>query len=103
MRQLLFVLAINLYLSFQMSGISWQAHIGGLFVGAAVTAAMVYPPAANRRKVQMGAVVVMVVVLVALVDLPGQPDPERCADDRRRSLLPAADGLTALGDRQQVS
>lgn len=67
MRQLIFVLAINLYLSFQLSGISWQDHLGGLFVGAAVTAAMVYPRAAIRRKVEIGVAIGVVVLVVALV------------------------------------
>lgn len=67
LRQLLIVLAINLYISFQVSGISWQAHLGGLFIGAAVTAAMVYPPAAIRKKVQIGAVVGVLVLVIAVV------------------------------------
>ena len=67
MRQLVFVLAINLYLSFQLSGISWQGHIGGLVIGAAVTAAMVYPRPAIRRNVEMGAGIAVVVLVVALV------------------------------------
>jgi hypothetical protein len=67
MRQLLVVLAINLYISFQIAGISWQAHIGGLIAGAAVTAAMVYPPQAMRKKVQIGSVVALVVLVVVIV------------------------------------
>ena len=67
MRQLLIVLAVNLYLSFQLAGISWQAHVGGLIVGAVATAAMVYPSPAIRKKVQIGSVVLIVVVVVAVV------------------------------------
>ncbi len=80
MRQLVFVLAINLYLSFQLSGISWQDHLGGLFVGAAVTAAMVYPRAAIRRKVGMGVGIGVVVVVVALVIFRDNQIPTRCAE-----------------------
>ena len=80
MRQLVFVLAINLYLSFQLSGISWQDHLGGLFVGAAVTAAMVYPRAAIRRKVEMGAGIAVVVLVVALVIFRDSQIPTRCAE-----------------------
>lgn len=67
MKQLLFVVAINLYLSFQLSGISWQGHLGGLVVGAAITAAMVYPPPAMRKKVQIGAVLLVLVLVVVVV------------------------------------
>jgi len=67
MRQLLIVLAVNLYLSFQLAGISWQAHIGGLIVGAAATAAMVYPSPAIRKRVQIGSAVLIVVVVIGVV------------------------------------
>ena len=33
LRQLVLVLAINIYASFQISGVSWQDHLGGLVVG----------------------------------------------------------------------
>jgi len=80
MRQLLIVLVINLYVSFQFSGISWQAHIGGLVVGAVVTAAMVYPPQAVRKKIQIGAAAAAVVVLVAVVAVKNSTIQERCDD-----------------------
>lgn len=48
--QLMGLIAINLIFSFLNSGISWQAHIGGLAIGAAV--AGVY--AATRRAEQKG-------------------------------------------------
>lgn len=80
MRQLVFVLAINLYLSFQLSGISWQDHLGGLFVGAAVTAAMVYPRAAIRRKVEMGVGIGIVVLVVALVIFRDSQISVRCQE-----------------------
>lgn len=77
MRQLIIVLAINLYLSFQLTGISWQAHVGGLLVGAAATAAMVYPPKAVRKQVQIGAVALILVVVVAAVVLRDSQIVER--------------------------
>jgi len=67
MRQLLFVLVINLFVSFRLPGISWQAHLGGLIVGALVTAAMVYPPQVLRTRVQIGTVVLVLGVLALLV------------------------------------
>ena len=88
MRQLFIVLAINLYLSFQLTGISWQAHVGGLVVGAAATAAMVYPSPAIRKKVQIGSVVLILVVIAAAVIVPGQPDPRAVLRHRRGRVLP---------------
>jgi membrane associated rhomboid family serine protease len=80
MRQLVFVLAINLYLSFQLSGISWQDHLGGLFVGAAVTAAMVYPKASNRRKIELAAGIGVLVLVVAVVLFRDSQITTRCAE-----------------------
>ena len=80
MRQLVFVLAINLYLSFQVSGISWQAHLGGLFVGAAVAAAMVYPRPAVRRNVEMAAGITVLVLAVALVLFRDTQMSVRCSE-----------------------
>jgi len=67
LRQLLIVVAINVYITFQFAGISWQGHLGGLVVGAIVGAAMVYPPQRTRRRWQWGTAIGVVVVLVALV------------------------------------
>ena len=67
LRQLLIVLALNLFITFGVSGISWQAHLGGLVVGAATCAAMVYPPAPVRVRWQVGVCVGIVVVLAALL------------------------------------
>lgn len=80
MRQLLLVLAINLYLSFQISGISWQAHVGGLIVGGAITAAMVYPGQAMRGKVQIGSIVAVLVLLVAVVVIRDSHIALRCTE-----------------------
>ena len=48
LRQLLVVVALNVYITFPVPGISWQGHLGGLVVGAIVGAAMVYPPQRTR-------------------------------------------------------
>lgn len=60
------LLAINIALSF-VPGISLLAHLGGLVVGALVTAVMVYAPKDRRVPVQVGATVAVVAVLVAVV------------------------------------
>jgi membrane associated rhomboid family serine protease len=48
------LIAMNLVISFVVPFISWSAHIGGLLVGAAATAALVYAPARNRTAWQAG-------------------------------------------------
>ena len=80
MRQLLFILALNLYVSFQFSGISWQAHVGGLVIGAAATAAMVYSPRAVQQRVQIGAVVGILVLVVAVVLIRDSQIAVHCTD-----------------------
>lgn len=47
--QLLVVLALNLVLGFVVPGISWQAHIGGLLVGALVSWILVQTRDQSRR------------------------------------------------------
>lgn len=64
--QLMGLIAINLIFSFLNPGISWQAHIGGLAIGAAV--AGIY--AATRKAEQKGKQVAGLILLsVALVGL----------------------------------
>ena len=67
LRQLLVIVALNVFITFQVPGISWQGHLGGLVVGAVVGAAMVYPPQQSRNAWQWGTCVGVVVVLLGLV------------------------------------
>ena len=67
LRQLLVVIALNVFITFQVAGISWQGHLGGLVVGAVVGAAMVYPPQNVRKQWQWGTVIGVLVVLAGLV------------------------------------
>ena len=68
LRQLLVVVALNVYVTFAVPGISWQGHLGGLVVGAIVGAAMVYPPQRTRTVSGSGAPSIgVLVVLVALL------------------------------------
>ncbi|CCH27349.1 rhomboid family intramembrane serine protease [Actinosynnema sp. NPDC047251] len=60
------VIGLNLVLSFTLPGISLLGHLGGLLVGAAVAAGLVYAPAANRDRYQIIAVVGAVVLLVVM-------------------------------------
>jgi membrane associated rhomboid family serine protease len=62
------VILINAVLGFAVSGIAWQAHLGGLITGAAVAALMAAPaPALRRGAVQAVGLAAVAVVLVALV------------------------------------
>ncbi|OLR95534.1 rhomboid family intramembrane serine protease [Actinokineospora bangkokensis] len=80
--QVVAVIALNLAISVAVPQISLLAHLGGLVVGAVVTAGMLYAPAASRVLWQS---VVSVAVLVALavafaVRTPAVTDEVRCAD-----------------------
>lgn len=65
--QIITVLVINLVFSFSVPGISWQAHLGGLIVGAALAVAMTYPPRELRGKVLSAASAGIVILLSAIV------------------------------------
>jgi membrane associated rhomboid family serine protease len=60
-------IAINLVLSVAIPGISLLGHLGGLVVGALVTAAILYAPQVNRNRWQLGAVLASVLVLAGMV------------------------------------
>jgi len=68
LRQILILIVANFAITFAISGISWQGHVGG-FVGGALTAGVLaYAPAGPRRRpVQVGGVLCLVVVIVVLV------------------------------------
>lgn len=65
--QVAILIVINVVLGLTIDGISLTAHIGGLVVGAATTAALVYLPNRQRPAVQAAAVAgVTVLVLLAI-------------------------------------
>ncbi|WP_354004687.1 rhomboid family intramembrane serine protease [Ruania suaedae] len=47
-RQILVVIAINVVLTFTIAAISWQAHLGGLVIGAALGTLFAYLPKERR-------------------------------------------------------
>lgn len=67
MRQLGIIIALNAFITFTVSGISWQAHLGGFIVGGIVGAAMVFAPARTRMTWQLGVGVSVLVAILALV------------------------------------
>ncbi|WP_030017048.1 rhomboid family intramembrane serine protease [Streptomyces monomycini] len=67
MRPVLILLALNLVFTFAWPNIAWQAHVGGLVVGAAVTYGMVHAPRGRRALVQGLTFAVAFLVIVAVV------------------------------------
>ncbi|SEG75672.1 Membrane associated serine protease, rhomboid family [Thermomonospora echinospora] len=69
---IVFLLVLNLVITFTVPGISWEGHVGGLLVGGALAAAYAYVPAAReqdgrRTVLHAAAGAAMLVLLVALV------------------------------------
>ncbi|MEU4198545.1 rhomboid family intramembrane serine protease [Streptomyces sp. NPDC045470] len=67
MRPVLILLALNLVFTFAWPNIAWQAHVGGLVVGAAVTYGIVHAPRERRALVQGLTFAVAFLVIVAVV------------------------------------
>lgn len=65
-RSIVSVLVINAVLGFVLPGVAWQAHLGGLVVGAALGAAFAYAPRDSRRVVGIGACVAMLALLAVV-------------------------------------
>jgi membrane associated rhomboid family serine protease len=65
------LIAISIFLSVAMPGISLLGHVGGLVVGALATAAMVYSPPARRFQVQLAACIALLVIMLVAVALRG--------------------------------
>jgi membrane associated rhomboid family serine protease len=61
---ILAIIAINLVLSFTLSGIAWQGHVGGLITGTLLAVAFAYAPRVRRNLVQGGAAAALVVIMV---------------------------------------
>jgi membrane associated rhomboid family serine protease len=67
---ILTIIAINLVFQFADPLIDWRAHVGGLAAGTVVAAAFALAetrPPAQRRSIEVGVIVLVLVVLVGLV------------------------------------
>jgi membrane associated rhomboid family serine protease len=64
---LIIILALNVYITFQVPGISILGHAGGFVVGLLATIALLYAPEANRFTWQIGGLALVVVALIGLV------------------------------------
>lgn len=67
LRPVLVIIALNVAISVSLPGISLLGHLGGLAVGAVSTAALVYAPRVRRDAWQLGLLVGVLFVLVALL------------------------------------
>jgi membrane associated rhomboid family serine protease len=66
---LIAIIVINFVFGFLVSGIAWQAHLGGLVTGLVASAVLAYAPKANRTQVQiagLAAVAVLIAVAFAI-------------------------------------
>ena len=70
-RSLVIVIGINLALGFVLSGIAWQAHVGGLIVGAVVGWVFITNRGPRRDARGRAIVAGIAAVLVALALVPG--------------------------------
>lgn len=68
-RPIALLIVLNLAITFGVSGISWQGHIGGLIAGSVMAAAYAYAPRSGRFAVQAGATVAAVALLAVAVIL----------------------------------
>ncbi|MQA14818.1 MAG: rhomboid family intramembrane serine protease [Pseudonocardiaceae bacterium] len=63
----LFIIGINVVITFTVPGISLYGHLGGLVFGTIATAAMVYAPRDRRVPVQVATVATLVAIALVLV------------------------------------
>ncbi len=67
MRPIMALLVINLIITFEVSNIAWQAHIGGLVAGVVTGYAMVHAPRHRRALIQYGTCALVLALTVVLV------------------------------------
>ncbi len=65
-RGMLGLIAINLVFGFFVQGVSWQAHLGGLFAGGALTSVYANTRGRNQKAAQLVGSIAVVLVFVGL-------------------------------------
>ena len=98
------LIVVNLVITFLLPGISVAGHLGGLVVGAAATAALVYAPADRRVPVQTAALGGLTLLLLAVI-ASLRTDALDWASDRSGTWLRACGGRGGayrLGDVHRV-
>ncbi len=66
-QQILLWLGINAVLTFTISNLSWQGHLGGLLGGMAIAAILVYAPRRRRTPVQVTGLAVLTLLLLVAI------------------------------------
>ncbi|WNI16685.1 rhomboid family intramembrane serine protease [Actinacidiphila sp. ITFR-21] len=66
MRPILALLVLNIVFSFTWSGVSWQAHLGGLAAGTLIAVGLAYAPRERRDQVQWGTTAAVLVLSLAV-------------------------------------
>ena len=66
-RGIVTLIVVNLVFSFVWARIAWQDHVGGLIIGALITAAYAYAPSKRRLPVQLGATAAIIAILALAV------------------------------------
>lgn len=61
------MLALNAAIGFLAPNIDWKAHLGGLFTGIALGAAVAYAPRKRRGSIELGVVLGVVVLIIGIV------------------------------------
>ncbi|MGW4828012.1 rhomboid family intramembrane serine protease [Amycolatopsis japonica] len=64
---LLVILGLNVFITFQVPGISILGHAGGFVAGLLATFALLYAPDKNRLKWQLGGIAIVMVAMIGLV------------------------------------
>ena len=69
--QIVILIAINLAIGFIIPGIAWEAHVGGLVVGAATAAVMAHAPKGKQQALMQWAGTALLILLLCALTFYG--------------------------------